>query len=403
MRTKISFTKIILFSLILVFSLLLNPVAANNLSENNASNNVINEYLLVANNKTHLADNIFNISVEDTTEFRILDNTSKKFTTSGTVKSVKFDKPLEIDPHDFKEYIKDVLKGLWSKVTGGESTSGNNSEYYAEYKFPETSEDYPVDVMGEYNSIPTKNKIIINVKTKYIIKSVANMGKTYQLASMKNLSSRRFKYHSVNHGQNAEELIKNINEFLSVSNELQNKISNLTTNPKESELKSLPVEKVLEFQKNLEDSIEKFNDVAKNDLIKEKLREQLDSINKDSNQVLEELSSNLNTKKENLLKEELVSAQKLEEKRIGEFSTAKSDFRNDVFIPSGALVVLGLIIGYFNVNRWKKESEYFGLYTSKANITSPITITIILTVVISILIGIIISIEGDLNMFKFLI
>ncbi|MBU4075201.1 MAG: hypothetical protein KKI06_00540, partial [Euryarchaeota archaeon] len=68
----------------------------------------------------------------------------------------------------------------------------------------------------------------------------------------------------------------------------------------------------------------------------------------------------------------------------------------------------GIIIGFINVNRWKKESEYFGLYTSKAKITSPVTIAVILTVITLILIaGVVYSMTGNfdmlINTFKFLI
>ncbi len=393
---KIFISKIRLFCLILVFSILLNPtLGANN---TNITDNG-NEYLLIAGDETPIIDKL-NIEANSVIKFRILNNNSKKFTDNGTVKIG--DISVKITWFDLVEKAKDIFIGGLMKLFGGDDTVGNNSEYYAEHTFVDRTDSYSLDAIGEYNTIPTKNKIIINVKTKYITKNVSN-AKTYQLASLKNLSSRILKYHSVNHGQIAEELIKNINEFLSVSNELQNKIGNLTNNPKET-INSLPVEKVLETQKRLEDSTIKFNNAAEADkLIGKELKGQLDSIEKDSNQVVVELSSSLNSKNENLLKEELDSAKTLEEKRKSEFSTAKSDFREDIFIPAVVIVILGLIIGYFNVNRWKKESEYFGLYTSRANITSPITIAIILTVVISILIGIIVYIEGDLNMFKFLI
>lgn len=386
-------------SLILVLIILVIPTAAEN--STNATNDI--GYFLIAGDQIILADRELNITADDTLKFRILDNYSKNkiFTTTGVIKLESETKI--IDWHSITELLKnelDKIIGSVSNFFGGQSMVGNNSNYYAEYTFNErpTAENYTMKVRGEFNSNLTNNTITINVRSKYSTLAVGNIGKTYELQSMKNLNTRKLKFHTDN-TQNINDLIKNIGDFLEASNELKNKVNNLTNNPKD-----LPFDNVITSQDKLEKSIKEYEAKIENEkLIKKQLSDQLNLIRDGKDNINNDLINITYNKTQNLLKQDLDNASAMAETTRSKFSTAKSDFREDVFIPAGALVVLGLIIGYFNVNRWKKESEYFGLYTSKANITSPITIAIILTVVISILIGIIISIEGDLNMFKFLI
>lgn len=393
---------------ILVFFMLFFPAAANNTTSGaNNSENVTKEYFIIADDQPLLDNNPITIFAEEKLEFRIFDSKSKKFTTDGVIK-LEFNakdlknEELKIEQHGITEALKDFGKGLISKITGGESASGNDSEYYIDYPFVETSENYSAQAIGEYASIQTKNKIIINVKTNYINQLIVKNEKTYTLASLNTLNNRSLKYHK-NDAQKADTLLKDVGDFLAASKELQNKINGLTSRPQEAELKNLPVNRVIENQQKMEKSIKEFESKTNEKLIKNQLSTQLNSIKDDGINITNELATNLNTKKSNLLEKELKEAKDRGEKKTEEFTNVKSDFRNAIFIPAGALILLGFIIGYLNVNRWKKESEYFGLYTSKANITSPITIAIILTIVILLLIGAVIYSYGDFGMLKFLI
>ncbi len=394
------------------FAFLLLPASAENNSipnPVNITNKTPSDYILAANNKTQSTINVLNVSAEDVLEFRILDNTSKKFITEGRIKLDRENKALEIKSDSTTEVVKDVLKGLFSMFFGGESTAGNNSEYYAKYPLVETTENYYVKATGEYIEpsgmvVQTVNTLTIGVETKYITQTAGNLGRNYESISMKNLNNQVLKFHKEKHSQYITKLKQNVSEFLETSHDLNNKINNITSSPSETELKSLPVDKVLNSQIKVEDSINEFKVAAEKDnLVGKKLKEQLDSIRGDSGKIIIELTNSLSKKKDNLLKKELENAEALENSKTKELDIAKSNFRNEIFIPAGALILLGLITGYFNVNRWKKESEYFGLYTSKANITSPITIAIILTIVILLLIGAVIYSYGDFGMLKFLI
>lgn len=376
---------------------MLNPAQAAD--KNVTSGNI--EYYVTLGDKIAFTDNRLNISAGNTLEFRIFDNSTKVFTTNGEIKIG--DDTAKIESHSFTEDLKDRFRKLISSVFGGESTVGNNSEYYAEYKFNENSkaESYSVIVKGIYNSNSTINTITIYVQSRYITKTVGSPGRTYD-APLKNLSARSLKYHT-DTSQTADNLIKNIREFLDASNDLHKKILNLTDNPDNTEFKD-SVSKVKVSRDGLKKSMKEYEDKVKDDKpIKDQSTNELKLINEDMNIINSELITIFITKRDSLLTNELKAAQGREKNSSDQFESTMSDYRTGVFVPAGAMILLGLIIGYFNVNRWKKESEYFGLYTSKANITSPITIAIILTVVISILIGIIIYIEGDLNMFKFLI
>ncbi len=385
------FSKIGLSSVILVLCLLTFSARADN---NSIANDTDNLTIVIIVNDTELfSDKIKNITVDDTLKFGIWDNKSGKLTKEGNIKIG--DKVAEIKPQNIIDMIFSVV--------------GVSSGNFAEYKFDESPEakDYSVKVVGEYSSKPTRNTIIINVKSNYITRAVGKVGKQYDMEFMKSLNNRSLKFHK-NIIQKAENLINKTNEFLEASNDLQNKISNLADNPQNNELKN-SVSKVKVSQEGLKTSLEEYK--AKIDefpLIKENSTKELDSINEDIKNINSELISTFNAKKDSLLKNELAEATKLKETRIDEFETEKSDYRTDVFNPAGALILLGIIIGFINVNRWKKESEYFGLYTSKANITSPVIIAIILTLIILILIaGVVYSMTGNfdmlINTFKFLI
>lgn len=374
--------------------------AANNssLPDVNNSNIKKNEYSLNVNNQTYLDDRVLNFSADQTVKIRIWDNTTMKFTTEGTIEIGK--KSIDIKSDNFWDKVADEIK---EKTIGG--TVGDNNEYYVKYPFEEIPEavTYSLEVKGVYNSIPTTGKLTINVKSKYISQIVGKTNKTYESKSMRDLAGRNLKYHTDN-GKNADTLIKNINVFLAVSDELYIKINKLTNQSDKIQLESLPVNNVLSSKSELEKSIKILQDQAKNDpLIKEQLTDQLNSIKTDTNNITQELAKDLNTKKDILLKDELKNAIALEETKTNELSSAKSNFRSEVFYPAGLLVILGFIIGYFNVNRWKKESEYFGLYTTKANIMSPITLALIISIIILILVGAVIHFEDSLGILKFLL
>ncbi|GEM_PF-5192756 len=406
------FQKIGLLGLILIFITLSYPAAADNNSTPGANNsvNMTTEYFIIVDNQPLLDNSSITIFAVDRLEFRIFDNSSfdnssKKFTTDGTIK-LEFTnletEELRITQHSITESLKDRLKGFVSKITGGESTWENNSEYYAEYTSVETFENYSVIATGEYASTPAVNKIIINVTTRYITRTVGNTGKSYDLESLDSLNRRILRYHRDN-AQTADDLIKNIGEFLAASDELHNRISDFTGNPQKSELENLQVDRVLDLQNTLEKSIYEYETKIDDKLNKDQSSNQLFLIREDIKNVISDLADNLNIKRNNLLENELKDAKALEKEKAKELSSAKSKFINEVFNPAGTLVVLGLVIGYLNVNRWKKESEYFGLYTSKANIMSPITIAIIITIIILILTGAVVYSEGGLEMFMFLI
>jgi len=406
LKTKYLIIKRGLFSSILILSILLSHAnAIDNKSENindNLSNNMGNEYFLIVNNEPVFADNSKNIVAGEKLEFRIFDNSTKKFTTDGTI--IFESKRLNITQHGFVENVKDKFKGFLSNVVGGDDTWGNNSEYFIEYLFEETSNNYTMNAIGEYSSIKTNNKIILKVKTNYITQIVGKTNRTYESISMRDLAGRNLKYHKDRDGKNADDLIKNINDFLAVSDELNKKIDNLTNHSDKAQLDNLPVNNVLSSKLKLEKSIEILQDQSKTDhLIKDQISAQLNFIEKDTNNITQELAKDLNRKKDILLKNELKNAQALEEKKTNEFSSGKSNLINEVFYPAGLSIILGFIIGYFNVNRWKKESEYFGLYTSKANIMSPITIALIITVIILAIVGGVVYFEDSLGMLEFLI
>lgn len=395
------FSKFGLLSLILLSGMLnLADAADPNATSSTAG------YFLISDEKIDLADIQLNISAGDKVVFRIFDNSTGVFAINGAIRIGN--ETAKIEPHSIIKELEDKWRGIVSSFFGGESTVGNNSEYYAEYTFKENSkaESYSVKGTGEYNTNSTMNTITVHVQSGYISKTVAHKGMVYE-GALKNLSARSLKYHK-NSSRSADNLINNINKFLEACNYLQKRIANLTENPGNNELKK-SVDNVTDSRKVLELSIKEFENGVKGDeLIKEQSSAELKLINEDIKNINSELISTFNAKKDSLLKIELAEATKLKETRIDEFETAKSDYRTDVFNPAGALILLGIIIGFINVNRWKKESEYFGLYTSKAKITSPVTIAIILTVIILILIaGVVYSMTGNfdmlINTFKFLI
>jgi hypothetical protein len=352
--------KINLFILIIFFIIL--PFSASAEADSNDTNN---EYSLNINNQTYPEDSVLNISADQTVKFKIWDSANGKFTTEGKIEIGK--ESLEIKSSSILDKAADVIK---NNTFGG--TVGDNSECYVEYSFKEIPDPktYSLEVKGVYNSIPTTGKLTINVKSNYITASkIGKTNKTYESKYMTDLTDRNLKYHKYRDGKNADDLIKNINDFLAVSDELNKNIDNLTNHSDKAQLDNLPVNKVLGSKLELEKSIKTLQDQSKNDpLIKEQLTDQLNSIKTDINNISQELAKDLNTKNDILLKNELKNAQALEEKKINEFSSGKSNLINEIFYPAGLLIILGFIIGYFNVNRWKKESEYFGLYTSKANI-----------------------------------
>lgn len=398
---KTSRKKIIVLSLVLFFILFLFPATGDN--QQTSKNETSNEYFLVAEYKSVIFNNKLNISTDDFVNFRIWDNKSKTFVTTGIIKINNTQK--EIESHSISESLKDIIIGGVKEFFGGEGTVGNNSEYYSENRFEEIPEakNYSWKVVGEYASKPTVNTIITNVETQYITIKVGSSGKPNKLEKSNRLSERIIKYHKKN-AQSADNLIKKLHTFLIASDDLNGKINNLTSDSDEVQLKGLEVDKLLDLQKDLENAILCLNEKTKDDkLINEELSGQLNSISEDTNNITHELTGNLNSKKNNLLETQYKEAKALLEKRTNDLSVAKSDFRSEVFYPAGLLVILGFIIGYFNVNRWKKESEYFGLYTSKANIMSPITLALIITIIILILVGGVVYFENSLGMFKFLI
>lgn len=373
-------------------------------AEDNATSSAAG-FFLISDEKIDLADIQLNIFAGDKVVFRIFDNSTGVFAIDGAIRIGN--ETAKIEPHSITKELEDKLRGIISSFFGGESTVGNNSEYYAEYTFKENSkaENYSVKI-GEYNSNSTKNTITVHVQSGYISKTVARKGMVYE-GAMKNLNARSLKYHK-NSSRSADNLINNIVKFLDASNDLKKRITNVTGNPVNNELKK-SVDNVTESRKVLDISIKEFENAVNDDkLIKEQSSAELKSIDEDLKDINSELISAFNTKKDTLLQTELAEAKKLKETRNNEFETAKSVYRTDVFNPAGALILLGIIIGFLNVNRWKKESEYFGLYTSKAKITSPVAIAIILTVIILILIGAVVySMTGNfdmfINTFKFLI
>lgn len=376
-----------------------SDAATNNSSPDvNDSNNKKSEYSLNVDNQTFLDDHVLNVSADQTVKFRIWDNTTQKFTTEGTIEIGK--ETLEIKSSSILDKAADIIN---EKTFGG--TVGDNSEYYIEYSFKENSEatSYSLEV-NVYNSIPTAGKLTINVKSNYITASkIVTTNTTYESISMKDLAGRNLKYRKDN-VKNADDLINKTNDFLAVSNGLYIKINNLTNLSDKIQLESLSVENFLSSKSELEKSIKILQDKSKNDpLIKKQLTDQLNFISTDLSNITEELAKNLNEKNKILLKNELENAQVLEKIKTNELSSDKSNFRNEVFYPAGLLVILGFIIGYFNVNRWKKESEYFGLYTSKANVMSPIMLALILSIIIIILVVSVVYFEDGLGMFKFLI
>ena len=364
-------------------------------------------YFLISDENIDLADIQLKISTGDKVVFRIFDNSTGVFAINGAIRIGN--ETAKIEPHSITKELEDKWSGFISSLFGGESTVGNNSEYYAEYTFEENSkvENYSVKI-GEYNSNSTKNTITVHVQSGYINKTVTHKGMVYE-GALNNLSARSLKYHiDSDSSKSADNLINNIVKFLDASNDLKKRITNLTGNPVNNELKK-SVDNVTESRKVLDLSIKEFENAVKDDkLIKEQSSAELKSIDEDLKDINSELISTFKTKKDSLLKNETTAATKLKETQINEFETAKSVYRTDVFNPAGALILLGIIIGFLNVNRWKKESEYFGLYTSKATITSPVTIAIILTVIIIILIGAVVySMTGNfdmfINTFKFLL
>lgn len=378
----------------LMLMILLLPVSAENISTSvPVINSTSSEYLLVVNNQVHSSIDSLNASAEDVMEFRIIDNNTKIFVTDGRIILDKESKPLEIESDSISEKVKDILAGLWAKLFGGKTTSGNNTEYYAKYPLNETTDNYSLNAIGEYtgssgDAVQTVNTLTIHVKTKYITQTAGNFA---------------IKYHKDRHASYANKLKENVETFLNYSNDLKRKIDLLEKTNK-TELEHLPVSSVMISKKDLDASIEDFRVVIKNDLIKETLLSQLNLIETNTTKAINDMSNILHAKKETLLEKELNEAHNNENTIKGKLKNIKSKLRTEIFIPAGALIILGVIIGYFNVNRWKKESEYFGLYTSKAKITSPITIATILTIVILIMsITIIYVYNGDIDMLRFLI
>lgn len=394
MKTKLSLFEINLW--IIIFFIMFPFSAAADANDSTIKNS---EYSLNVNNQTYLVDSILNFSSEQTVAFRIWDSTNGKFTTEGTI--IIGNESIKIQSNSVLGKAIDVIK---ENTIGG--TVGDNSDYYVDYTFKESPEaiTYSSEVKGIYNSIPTTGKLTINIKSNYINQIVGKTNKTYELKSMKDLTGRNLKYHKDRNGKNVDSLIKNINDFLTLSNNLNKKIDNLTNHSDKTELENLPVDNVLSSKLELEKSIKILQDQSKSDpLIKDQLSYQLNFIEKDTNNITQELAKELNTNKDILLKDELENALALEEKKTNELSSAKSNLINEVFNPTGLLIILGFIIGYFNVNRWKKESEYFGLYTNKANIMSPITLALIITVIILAIVGGVVYFEDSMEMLKFLI
>ena len=215
------------------------------------------------------------------------------------------------------------------------------------------------------------------------------------------MNNRSLKYHN-RYKEKKDILIENINEFINSKNELQNKINTLD-NPTRKDLDDLPVDKVMASKGKVIESIKTFKEDSDEKLIKGQLFGQLDQIDLDTENITVELAGNLNAKKKVLLEKEKNDAINNENAKKTEFSDLKSTFQSNIVNPAGALVLLGLIVGYVNVSRWKKESEYLGLMTSNADITSPITIATIITLVILILITVIVYQYGDFGMFGYLI
>jgi len=385
------FSNIGLLSVILVLCLLTFSARADNNSITNDTDNLI--VVIIVNDKELFSDKIKNITVDETLKFGIWDNNSGKLTKEGNIKIG--DKVAEIKPQNIIDMFLNVIG----------ATAGN----FADYEFVEKPEtiNYSVKVVGEYSSKPTRNTITINVRSNYITREVDKAAKKYDLETMKNLNNRSLKFHK-NIAQNAGNLINKTNEYLEASNDLHNKISNLTDNPGNNELKN-SVSKFKVSDEGLKNSLDEYKvKINEFPLIKENSTKELDLINEDIKNIKSELISTFEAKKESLLKTEIADAIKSEKVSKDNFETAKSDYRTDIFNPAGALILLGIIIGFINVNRWKKESEYFGLYTSKAKITSPVTIAVILTVITLILIaGVVYSMTGNfdmlINTFKFLI
>lgn len=401
LKKMLFFSKIGLLSFILLLGTL-------NFADAASPNETLSDarYFLISNEKIVLADIPLSISAGDKIVFRIFDNSTKVFITNGAIRIG--DETVKIEPHSITEELEDKFREVISSVFGGESTVGNNSEYYAEYTSKENpkAESYSVIAAGEYNSNSTKNTITIHIQSRYITKTVGSPGRVYE-GALKNLSTRSLKYHK-DSSMSADNLIKNINQFLEASNNLKKKILNLTENPDNNDLKR-SLDNVTDSREQLELSIKEFENGIKDDkLLKNQSSTEIKLIKDNINSINSELLAIFIAKRDSLLKNELDAARRHEKTSSTQFESTKSDYISGVFNPAGALILLGIIIGFINVNRWKKESEYFGLYTSKAKITSPVTIAIILTVIILMLIGAVVySMTGNfdmfINTFKFLI
>ena len=394
MKTNLFFKNFCIFGLVLLISIIALSVPSS-----------ADEYIIITEPKGNNLDGSVNISVDAQIVFRIYNNNSLKNMSAGSIK-LGYKKSLlaelDIKSNDYLENLKDKAQKAKAEIidsskdllglntsTPTERTTGDDSEYYVVYKFNESEdyEDYLVDVTGYIGSTPTNNSIKINVKSKY------------NTIRINNLNNRSLKYHN-RYKQKKDILIEDIDEFINLKTELQNKINTLD-NPTRKDLDDLPVVEVMASKDKVIESIKTFKEDSDETLIKDQLFKQLDQINSDTVNITVELAGNLNAKKNNLLEAELKAAKETENSKETEFNNLKSTFQSDVFYPMGVVgSLLGLIIGSVIVSRWKKESEYLGLMTSNANITSPITIATIITLVILILIAVIVHQYGDFGMFS---
>lgn len=376
MKTNVFFNNFHIICLVLFISLIALSVPSS-----------AEEYILYGGYNEKFSDHELNISAEEKISFRIWNNKTNEFVVTGTIKIDG--KPINIKQQSKISDVLDSVAKWGEKYSIGDGTWGNNEDCYAENIFNETTETYSKVVTGYIGSNKTNNSLIINVKSKY------------NTIIIKNLNNRSLKYHN-RYKQIIELLIGNINEFIDSKNQLQNKINTLN-NPNKKQLDDLPVDKVIASKDKVMESIKTVKEDSDEELIKDQLFRQLDQIDSDTINITVELAGNLNAKKKDLLEKDKNDAINNENAKKTEFSDLKFTFQSEVFYPAGALVLLGLIIGYVNVSRWKKESEYLGLMTSNADITSPITIATIITLVILILIAVIVHQYGDFGMFSYLI